>query len=123
YFIIDTQPDDIGADPTIHRKTTASIMEEYPDATAYLKKALHEGRAVVEDKPYSDEWGTFLSAYAPIYNGRQEMVGIVGVDIDGSDFIERINSVWLAFGMSNVLALGISIAIYFQMLGRRKAEN
>jgi len=122
YFVIDTQPESTGGDHTTERKTTANVMEAYPDFSPVLRKALEEHVAVVEEEAYSDEWGTFLSAYAPVYNSKKEFIGIVGIDIDASDFNDDINSVWQAFGMGGLLALGISVAVYFQVMGRRKAE-
>jgi len=47
------------------------------------------GQAVVDNEAMTDaEWGTYYSAYAPIYNSSKEIVGIVGVDYP----IEKINT-------------------------------
>ena len=40
------------------------------------------------DQEFStDQWGTTLSGYAPIYNSKREVVGIVGIDIDADNLI------------------------------------
>ena len=122
YFIIDTQLDDVIDDPNIQRKTTAKLMEPYSEASPNLIRALNEHTAVVEDQPYTDEWGTFLSAYAPLYNSKNEFLGVVGTDIDSASFNMYMNNLWMAFGMATLLAMGISVAAYTQMLGKRKAE-
>ena len=38
-----------------------------------------EGKVALDDEVTADEWGSFYSAFAPIYSGN-EVVGIVGVD-------------------------------------------
>lgn len=35
----------------------------------------------VEDKPYTDRWGSTLSGYAPILDSEGRSVGLVGVDV------------------------------------------
>jgi len=50
------------------------------------------GRPTATEQPYSDPWGTFMSGYAPILdaNGRQE--GVVGVDLDASTYVARLEA-------------------------------
>jgi methyl-accepting chemotaxis protein len=57
----------------------ALIGKEY-DMDANIQKA-SEGTANVYDELNSDEWGTFMSAAAPIYNSKNEVAGVVGADI------------------------------------------
>lgn len=44
---------------------------------------------IIEPDFYTDEFGTFLSAYAPIYTSRGEKVGVLGVDIDANRVVEK----------------------------------
>ena len=39
-----------------------------------------EGETVVNSRPFTDEWGTHITAYSPIYNG-DKIVAVVGVDL------------------------------------------
>ena len=39
-----------------------------------------KGISATDDKPYTDKWGTFYSAYSPIYDSEKNIVGIVGAD-------------------------------------------
>lgn len=50
------------------------------------------GRPMATEQPYKDPWGTFMSGYAPILdaNGRQE--GVVGVDLDASTYVARLEA-------------------------------
>lgn len=34
------------------------------------------------EEPYTDEWGTFMTGYAPIYDSNGTVAGILGVDFD-----------------------------------------
>lgn len=54
----------------------------YDDMTPLMKQAV-EGldKPVVEDEFYQDQWGSFLSAYAPIVTADGRLDGILGVDI------------------------------------------
>jgi len=60
----------------------AAIGDEC-EMTDGLKKAFSEGKTFADNEPFTDEWGTHVSAYSPIYDGN-EIVGAVGVDISAS---------------------------------------
>ena len=67
---------------------------------------------------WTDEWGTWLSGYAPIFNSAGETVGAVGVDMCARAVIELQNSiqrsVTIALAISLVLLIGI---VYFIATG------
>lgn len=69
-FVVDTDPDDPG-----------EYAEDYEAQDAMFEAM--EGKASVTQEPFTDEWGTFYSGYAPIvHNGRT--LGIVAVDYEAS---------------------------------------
>lgn len=71
FFVIDTDTEE-----------PADYMEEY-DPNGSMDIAF-EGNVCADEAPTSDEWGTFISAFAPIMqNGK--VLGVVGVDVDYSD--------------------------------------
>jgi PAS domain S-box-containing protein len=123
YFIIDTQPDDIASDANITRKTTAEVMEEYPEMSERMVQALRDKVAIAESASYTDSWGTFFSAYAPFYNSKKELIGIVGADINAVNFDARLQGIWLVFGAGTLLALGLSILVYFLLAIKNAAEK
>ncbi|MCR4612227.1 MAG: methyl-accepting chemotaxis protein [Lachnospiraceae bacterium] len=49
-------------------------------------KTAYEGTVSVNQTPTSDEWGTFLSAWAPVYDG-DNIVALVGVDTSYDEVI------------------------------------
>lgn len=63
----------------------APINEEYEFLDAM--KPAFEGKVCSDKELTSDEWGTYFSSYAPIFDEAGEVVGIVGCDIT----VESIN--------------------------------
>ena len=71
--------------------------------------------AGAETELWADEWGEWLSGYAPIYNSEGEAVGAVGVDMCAADVIQLQRSIRLTilpvFGISLVLLAGVVFAV------------
>lgn len=59
-------------------------------STAALRNAAN-GVADVDKNAYSDEWGSFYSAYSPVYNSEGKVVGIVGVDFSADWYNGKLN--------------------------------
>lgn len=72
-FVVDTDPEE-----------PADIFEEY-EMMDGIAQAL-QGEAAADSEVTTDEWGSYFSAYAPVYKQNGDIVGIVGVDV-GIDFI------------------------------------
>lgn len=86
------------------------LGDVYEDATELLKEAVGNLAApVVEADFVEDQWGTFLSAYAPIHTPDGKFDGVLGVDIS----LESINAMsrdilWhmlLCFGLITIVVL------------------
>ena len=63
--------------------------EIYDDAPPGVVRAFRSGRVAVSRAPYTDKWGTFLSAFAPLKDDRGQTVGLVGVDLS-MDSLDRL---------------------------------
>lgn len=63
------------------------IGEVYEDVSPLMKEAVMKGLTgpTVENEFYEDQWGTFLSAYAPIFTADGRMDGVLGMDISLED--------------------------------------
>lgn len=85
------------------------IMEEYPEASAELRQALRDGIATSDIQPYRDRWGTFISGYAPIRDDEGRMVGVVGVDLSGEHYANRMANLNDAHDYGIVVALMLAI--------------
>lgn len=88
---------------------TSNVMEEYSNATEVMKKAFATKEPQVEDEPYADDWGVFLSGYAPIFSSKGEFVGIVGADIRITDYLARVERIRHALMWGSALAFFASV--------------
>ncbi len=81
--------------------------ELYDDAPAGVDRAFRSGRVAVSRVPYTDKWGTFLSAFAPLRDDRGRTVGLVGVDLS----MESLDGLLRPLRLTLVLALAGSGAL------------
>ena len=95
-FVVDTDPEDPG-----------EYAEVY-EAQDAMFEAMKGGPSVTED-PFTDEWGTFYSGYAPITQDGK-VLGIVAVDYEASSIQTSLNSL-----IRNIL-LAVGAAILFAAL-------
>lgn len=100
FFILDSKILKPGDDDD-----TSNVLEKYEDATETMKRAMATQTALVEEEAYTDEWGTFLSGYAPIYNSQKKFIGIVGADIRITDYLARQENVRKALLIGMLLSL------------------
>ena len=47
----------------------------------YALKTAWAGEAAFDTEPYTDRWGTFYSAYSPVFDSNHEVVMMVGIDV------------------------------------------
>lgn len=80
----------------------ADDPEASPPGTVYLypppglQEVFETGLPYVVG-PYTDEYGSFVSAFAPVIDARTgEVLAVVGIDIDGSVLQEQLNSELIA---------------------------
>lgn len=76
-FIVDSDPEE-----------PAAIGEEL-DYTQACGEAFDKGLVTADDEPFTDEWGSHVSAYCPVYV-EDEIVGAVGVDISANWIDEQM---------------------------------
>ncbi|MBO4377125.1 MAG: hypothetical protein IKY04_03660 [Lachnospiraceae bacterium] len=93
-FVVDSDPEE-----------PADIGEEFGDDSAELKQAL-SGKSVVTADPYTDEWGTHLSAYAPFYNSSGQVSGLAVVDISMTTVEDSLKTL-----LVNVVIMSVVIAV------------
>jgi len=89
------------------------------DETALLRK-LANAKGPLSDEEFSvDQWGVWLSGYAPFYgpDGRRE--GILGIDISAADIIAQEEKYWrtalFAFGCTIPLAMMMGWLLGFKL--------
>jgi serine phosphatase RsbU (regulator of sigma subunit) len=114
YFVLDATP----APAPGQEDDSVAIMQLYDPPPPDLVKALREQSAVVTEDLYTDEWGTFISAYAPIRQTDGTFVGSVGVDLKVDNYQARLASIqkasYFAAAASALIAIMIGLAMYWQ---------
>lgn len=55
----------------------------------------------------SDQWGTFLSGYAPIYNEAGTVVAVLGIDVQVDDFYMLVRATLIPFLLLAILLLAM----------------
>jgi sensor histidine kinase regulating citrate/malate metabolism len=109
YFILDATPSGDADNDGVEDK--AGIMEEYAEASNEIIQALTNGEVVISEKPYTDRWGSFLSAYVPLLNNNGEMVAVLGIDIEASQYFSRLAPIKRATTRTLVIGFFISFLV------------
>lgn len=101
-FVIDASEED-----------TAELGYEYQ----YLESMgnAFNGTASSDEQLTTDEWGTFLSGYAPIKNSAGKVVAIVGVDIDAGRILVQQKQLLqnIALNTTCSIVLALLLAVFF----------
>ena len=108
YFVVDAGlPSETGYSPygTRYEQPGPGLVENFDSMT----------NTVLEPDFYSDEYGTFLSGYTPIFTSTGERVGVLGVDITANTILAqeqayRNRLITIFFG---TLFLLVILAIFF----------
>lgn len=102
--------DDGNFEFTIDPSNDPAEFGEILEWTKALESA-SKGKAAFDTEPYTDRWGTFYSAYAPVFDSKHEEVTmIVGVDIWASWYNKTI---WAS---SRSIIIVTSIAAFSSIL-------
>jgi len=101
-FLFDTDPD-LWNDPW------EKIFHLYDADNTTLREAFRTGEYRITPKPYTDDWGTFVSAYNPILKNNK-VVGILAADFD----LAAVRS--FQFGAQLILAVSIIISLVFALI-------
>lgn len=119
YFVLDATPPPVDG----QLDDSVAIMEEYTPPPPDLLLALSEQRPTVTVEPYTDKWGTFISAYAPIYNSQKVFVGAVGVDLKIDNYRRRLGAIQRVSYLASAISLIVSLLIGFALFWQRKTDR
>ena len=87
--------------------------------TEALLNAAH-GTADVDKKAYSDEWGTFYSAYSPVFNSEGKVAGIVGVDFNAEWYDGKLSNNRVVSIIITMCALTVGIVLSFIIMSQNR---
>lgn len=100
-----------------------ALMQVYDNAPAELVTALREQRAGVSQLPYRDEWGVFISAYAPFYDRQGEFRGVLAMDLELSSFYQRLAALNLVFRKAIVIIFFLGLVGGLAMWWMRRSSQ
>ena len=119
YFVLDaTPPPATGQDDD-----SVAIMEQYTPPPPDLILALNGQRPTVTIEPYTDKWGTFISAYAPIYDSQKNFIGAVGVDLKIDNYQRRLGAIQRVSYLASAISFFVSLLVGFVLFWQRKTDR
>ena len=91
-FLVDSETDyDHNGRYEGEREGRTPVGEVYPEADENMAVAL-DGTAAFDGQPFTDRWGTWVSAYVPLYDEGGCVEGALGVDYDATSWSAMILS-------------------------------
>lgn len=106
-FVLDGTP--LGDSDNDGVEDHSFLMDVYDDPDPAAWEAIRTNRITASDEPYTDQWGTFLSSYAPIRRESGAVEGIVGVDVSVGHYQARLQRVDKAATWALVPGLVLSL--------------
>lgn len=96
-------------------KMAQFLLDASPEPSDYMEdyemvdemKTAFDGKILVDNEPYTDKWGTYVSAYAPIKNSSGQVIASIGVDEDISTF----QNIKKSFLIISILEITVAIII------------
>jgi diguanylate cyclase (GGDEF)-like protein len=93
-FVLDAA--DPGAKSVGGVSDQSGVWEIYEHRSPAMMLALGDGHgpgvASATTEQVTDEWGTFMTGFAPIFDAGSHQIGVVGVDVDASVFLGRLKA-------------------------------
>ncbi len=85
-------------------------------------KTAFEGTSSFDKNPTIDEYGTFISGYAPVKNSKGEIIAIVGVDKDVASFIYIKNWIVKDGIIASIVCILLSV-LYSAYFSKKMTSN
>jgi diguanylate cyclase (GGDEF)-like protein len=122
-YAINIEPDGtftFSVDPA----TDAGVFGAPVVATEALRTAAL-GTPAVDAEPYTDDWGTFYSAYAPVFDSRGDVAAVIAVDFDANWYEAQLrkNSAVIAIVAVISALVGGAVAFVFARSTRRRLRE
>lgn len=109
-FVVDSETDyDHNGKYEQEREERTAIGEVYDDPTDGMLQAL-QGQSTFDGEPYTDRWGTWVSAFEPILGADGKVEAALGVDYDASQWVSAI--VQRRVGVMGLFAIAIVVLVW-----------
>lgn len=97
----------------------------HPNVPRAAQLAVAKGRATVTPSPRTDQWGTFLSSFAPIRDSNGKTIGLVGIDLSLATLNRKLEPLRVTLGLiliGNLLLAGlVGVMVWRSERARSKA--
>ena len=94
----------------------AKFLEPY-SASEWMQMSLEQGKLVQRPQPYADAWGSWISAYAPLFDDSGQVVAGMGIDIE-LDYVQSVRRGILFETLQwYAIAYGLLFAIIYWLSG------
>ncbi len=110
-----------GLDPSPVNPADFGAPLVYTDALYQASR----GTPAVDEVPYEDEWGSFYSAYSPVFDSAGNVAGIVGVDFSREWYDAQTGAMikTTAATCAASLVVGVAIALLLVERSRRRVRT
>jgi len=99
------------------------IMQVYREVPAEVYAIFKSKTAIVSKEPVHDEWGNFMSAFAPVYDSHNKFVAVLGLSIFADNYIQRLETIHRATIIAIIAAFVISFFVFWFVFFFRKCSK
>ncbi|MBW4531054.1 MAG: response regulator [Aphanothece saxicola GSE-SYN-MK-01-06B] len=89
--------------------SAVSVGDLYVDPSKDALEAARTGVVTISTRPYTDDFGSFMSGFAPVRNDAGELVGFVGIDISLAQLQRQEFPLLLTYLLSLAGSAGFSV--------------
>jgi diguanylate cyclase (GGDEF)-like protein len=100
-YILDAEP--VGSP---HHSPPGRREDMYPE-----KRKVFDEKKYASDMTSDAKWGKLITSYAPILDESGEVLGLVGVDIDGVHLDRQFRRINVAMAVASLIISGLSLAL------------
>ncbi|RPJ06958.1 MAG: adenylate/guanylate cyclase domain-containing protein [Spirochaetaceae bacterium] len=109
-FVVDAEDDPL---------EMSHIGDVYDNPTPAMDECFDRKDTVIIEHDFAtDEWGTWLSGFAPIYTGKGEFAGILGIDMSAKKIVDNEQSAFMVL-FAVAAAVSIIVVILSIIVSRR----
>jgi PAS domain S-box-containing protein len=106
------------------REERTALLSTYTGKDPQLLGCFDTGQPTFTDSAYTDDWGTWMSAYCPVFDENGKMEALVGVDFDASTWVSAISRARLAslatMGLVGFTFIALSLLAHTRVAGMEK---
>ncbi|MGF1514780.1 MAG: ATP-binding protein [Elainellaceae cyanobacterium] len=90
---------------------------ESDEASSRPRVVIETGELTEEPNIYTDDWGTWMSAFAPIKNDQGEVVAVLGLDIEADYVFDLQDQIRNRVLMSFIVTYGVLFVLIYMLSG------